>query len=87
MTQPFLKAYCYLKDDLISTEGPLECAEVSFQATPDILRQLADFMIKCAEKIEMSKGEMQHVHLQDEWKKWNQDYPDVIAVSPPKESL
>jgi hypothetical protein len=76
----FFKAYCYLREG--SSEGPLECSEISLQATPDILRQVAAFLVESAEKIEASKdGGQIHFHLQDEWKKWSQEFPDLIVLS------
>lgn len=79
----FLKVYCYLRGDQ-AANGPMECSEISIQATPDALRELAALMTKFADDMQLSKDEdMMHVHLQDVWKGWVADYPDVIVVSPP----
>lgn len=76
----FFKAYCYLREG--SSKGPLECSEVTLQANPDILREVAKFLMESAAKIEASPGGDMHFHLQDEWKKWKQEFPDLIVVSP-----
>ena len=83
---PFFKAYCYPREGAVSLKEPTECAEISLQATPDVLRQVAAFMMNCALRIEASQSEnIEHFHLQDEWTVWSQTYPDVIVVSPPSE--
>jgi hypothetical protein len=76
----FFKAYCYLREG--SAKEPLECSEVTLQANPDILREVAKFLMESASKIEASTDGDMHFHLQDEWKKWNQEFPDLIIVSP-----
>jgi hypothetical protein len=76
----FFKTYCYL--NVGSSDGPLECSEITLQASPDILRKIAEFLVLSAEKIEDSKdAEGIHFHLRDEWKEWSQEFPDLIVVS------
>lgn len=74
------KAYCYLREQ--STEGPLECSEITLQASPDVLREVAQFLMDSAKKIEASSASDLHFHLQDEWKKWKPEFPDMIVFTP-----
>jgi hypothetical protein len=82
MKQKF-KAYCHLRNKIISE--PMECSEISFLASPEILRQIADFLINAAQKIEnASSPDELHFHIQDEYKSWANDLPDLIVVPMPK---
>lgn len=78
-----LKAYCHSAETLESCSAPIECHEVSFQASPIALREIAAFLLRCADKLdENSKGGADHFHLQDEWKGWSEDFTDVIVFPP-----
>ena len=77
----FFKMYCYDQE----TENTLiTCAEVSLQADPVVLRQIAEFILQCAEKLDDGRSDdMRHFHLRDEWSKWSDEYPDLIVCSAP----
>jgi hypothetical protein len=85
----FFKIYCHLRADASvgATDQPLECSEVSVQASPRVLRQIATFFEKSARTLEESKEDFAHVHFQDDWKEWRPELPDLIAICPPKERV
>lgn len=83
----FLKIYCHLRSgEATSTAGPFECSEVSIQASPAVLRRLADFLERASRALPPSADAFGHVHLRDEWREWEADFPDVVAVSPPAQN-
>jgi hypothetical protein len=60
-------------------EGPAELSEVSFQASPEFLRRVAEHLLGAASAIETDQ-QFDHVHLQDEWPSWSEEMPDVVVV-------
>ena len=59
----------------------LEMREVTFQANPETLRAIAEFLNKSADLIEEYQENFGHLHLQDEWSGWEEGCPDVIVSS------
>ncbi|PRC92383.1 Imm32 family immunity protein [Solimicrobium silvestre] len=83
----FFKIFCHVQNENVIDGQPSECTEVSFQATPEIFRAVAAFLIECADKVEVQQiCDVDHFHLQDQWKEWKSVYPDVI-VFPVKNNL
>ena len=52
--------------------------EVTFSASPKTLRVLAKFIEYCASEFESGEA-VEHYHLQDYWKEWCEDFPDVVV--------
>ncbi len=78
-----LKVYCHSAETIASCCAPIECHEVSFQASSIALREVAAFLLRCADKLdENSKVGGDHFHLQDEWDGWCEDFTDVIVFPP-----
>jgi hypothetical protein len=76
----FLKAYSHTEETSKSLRAPMQCSEVTFHASPVMLREIADFLIKCAETSENGKvGTPDHFHLRDSLKGWTENYPDVVV--------
>ena len=77
-----LKAYCHTNETLAALSAPLECHEVSFLASPSVLRELAAFFVRCADKFdEQGHAGEDHFHRRDDWKGWAEGQStDVIAV-------
>ena len=79
----FFKLYCHPLDADTSAQ-PIECKEVSIQASPEVLREVAQFLIHSANAIEERPTvEFLHFHLSDIWKSKYGKFPDLIAISPP----
>ena len=78
-----LKAYCHTDNTIALRDAPLECREVSFLASPAALRELAGFLLRCADRFDVHLVDTpDHFHLRDEWKIWTSgESADVIAVS------
>ncbi len=75
-----MKVYGYEKGD---NEEMLEMKEISFQAKPKRLRELANFLLKSADEIESSnKNQWDHVHLQDFIQDLAQEEPDIVIAHP-----
>ena len=72
-----MKVYGYsLEDD----DSLLSMGEVSIQATPNELRKISSFLLKCAEDLEKN-DDFDHEHFQDFAGATDND-PDLIIVSP-----
>lgn len=81
----FLKAYGALRGQEEMQAEPAEFACVSVQASPEVLRQLAEFFSTCADRIELARSTdpMMHFHLRDDWEKWRPTFADFVVVPPP----
>lgn len=76
-----LKAYCHTDQTLESCDAPIECREIAIQASPYVLRQLADFLLRAADKFDENPDiGPDHFHFRDEWENWNAECVDVVAV-------
>ena len=82
----FLKAYGAIRGQEDLQSPPVECATVSVQASPEVLRELSLFFSACADRLEASGATdpMVHFHLMDEWSKWKPAFSDFVIVAPPK---
>ncbi|RDH43683.1 Imm32 family immunity protein [Zooshikella ganghwensis] len=76
MSEQSMKIFGYSNDD---SETLLEMKEVSFLATPEILREIAEFLMASAEKFE-SDNKVDHLHFQDFFNINPEIDPDVISV-------
>jgi hypothetical protein len=78
-----LNAYCHSTETIESCSEPIECCEISFQASPIALRELAAFLLRCADKLDKNTEQsVDHFHLRDEWADWQEDFTDVIVFPP-----
>jgi hypothetical protein len=67
-------------------EGLVELSEVTFQASPEVLREVAAFMVQAAKEIEQQGSRFSHSHIQDAIKSWRVEHPeraDVVIASEP----
>jgi hypothetical protein len=65
-------------------EGLVELSEVTFQASPAVLREVAAFMIQAAKEMEQLGSRFSHSHIQDATDGWRAEQPeraDVIVAS------
>jgi hypothetical protein len=76
-----LKAYCHTNDTWNACSVPLECREVSFLASAPVLREIAAFLLRCADRVDESPSGADHFHLRDECNGWeDSESPDVVVV-------
>jgi hypothetical protein len=75
-----MKIFGY-KNKIINEHELLEMSEITFQASPEALKAIANFLNESADKMLEHKANFGHSHLQDEWKNWKEEYPDVIVAA------
>ena len=75
-----MKIFGY-KNKVVNEHELLEMREITFQASPEVLKAIAKFLNDSADKISENKESFDHSHLQDEWKNWKEEYPDVIVAT------
>lgn len=66
-------------------QGLVELSEITIQATPDRLREVATFLIESARGMDEHHERFGHSHIQDALKNWRADDPkrmDIIVASP-----
>ena len=62
---------------------PAALSEVTFVATPDVLRRIARHLLQAADELEKHPNPpFDHFHLQDEWDGWTGEDVDVIVARP-----
>ncbi|MEW6373444.1 MAG: hypothetical protein AB1584_21190 [Pseudomonadota bacterium] len=84
----FLKIFAHSQESANADTFPFECTEISLQATPEALRQIAEFILSAAARLEaLPVSQDAHFHLQDEWEDWQFGDPDVVVVSAPSSSM
>ena len=74
--------YGYSKKQL-NEYGLQDLREVTFSASPDVLRQIADFLNESASMMEEGWfDKCSHRHIQDEVKDWDKRFPerDIIVM-------
>ena len=64
----------------VNEDGLIELEDITFQAEPEILTEIGKFILEMAETIKSKNGNFDHSHLQDKWKGWKKEYPDVIVA-------
>ena len=75
-----MKITGFKKEDT-ALEGCMVLSEVAISASPDTLRDLADFLLAAAKEMEELGAEYDHLHLMDEWDKWKEGYADIQILS------
>ena len=76
-----LRVYCHTEE---SISRPIECCEVSIQASTATLREIATFLNDCADKFDAEhKDKYEHFHLRDEWQGWCEESTDIIVFASP----
>ncbi len=77
-----IKAYYHSIESINSSGAPIKCCEVSIQASTDALREIAAFLIRCADKFDKEHAdEYEHYHLCDEWVGWDEESTDIIVFA------
>ena len=74
-----MKIFGY-KENESDENGLLEMKEICFQASPKALRAIARLLTESADLIEENPGSIDHLHLQDTWEDWQEDYPDIVVA-------
>ena len=75
-----MKIFGY-KNKVVNEHELLEMSEITFQASPEVLKAIAKFLNDSADKILENKEIYDHSHLQDEWMNWKEEYQDVIVAT------
>jgi len=75
-----MKVFGY-KNEVVNEYGLLEMSEITIQASPNTLRAIAKLLNESADLIEKNPEDFDHFHLQDDWKEWKEEYPDIIVAS------
>ena len=57
-----------------------ELIEVSFQATPEEIRTLAEFLLSVASTMDTCGDNFGHSHLRDWLTGWDKNWPDIIVA-------
>ena len=60
---------------------PARLSEVTIQASPEVLREIAAFLTATASTME-SEGGIGHLHLRDQWRGWSDEDGDLIVADP-----
>ncbi|MBN1550136.1 hypothetical protein JW979_01655 [bacterium] len=55
--------------------------EISFVASPRILKKIGEFLIASAQEIEIHKKNFGHNHFSHFWKEWERPSCDIIVVN------
>jgi hypothetical protein len=79
-----MKAFGYIKKKH-GREGLVELSQVTIRATPELLREVAAFLIHCAQDMDKHHERFGHRHIQDVLKSWRTEEPerpDVIVAAP-----
>jgi len=59
-----------------------EMREMSLQATPGRLREIAEFLIMTADEIASGNDNSpDHFHFQDHAGNWNEELPDIVVIN------
>ena len=67
--------------------GLLEMKEITFAASPKVLRQIAFFLSEMAQKMEAGNfSNSSHVHIGDVIRNWNELFPQKDIIVMPLES-
>ena len=75
-----MQLWGYRSDESASTENLPPLAEVTMTATPSELRQVAQFLIDCATKMESMGAAYSHQHLSDKQSGFNAS-PHFVVFS------
>lgn len=75
-----MKFYGYSKKT--HGHGLHEMKEVTISANPDALKELARFILKCADEIESNNTQFNHDHFQPKDIKVGKDTPEFIISNP-----
>lgn len=60
--------------------GLVELSEVTFQASPNVLREVSVFLSQMADEMERSPEAFGHRHMQDEVRGWSDSVPERADV-------
>lgn len=73
-----MKVYGYSKAKL-STAGLLEMREVTLCTSPEIIRQIASFLLAAADVMEREDEAFSHMHVDESIQKWPRSWPQIIV--------
>ena len=75
-----MKIFGYKKTDT-EIDGLMEMSDISFSASPETLRAIANFINEAANDLQDMGNEFGHVHLMDEWPDWQEGEPDIQILN------
>lgn len=75
-----MKITGYKKEDT-ELEGCMVLSDIGIMASPETLRYLATFLAAAADEMERMGEDYDHLHLMDEWGKWQEGYADIQVLS------
>jgi hypothetical protein len=70
-----MKAYGYAKRENVNEHGLMEMSEITITASSKRLKEIAEFILKCAEEIEDG-----HEHFCDHVDNFGDTDPDIIIM-------
>ncbi len=74
------KFYGYSRDN--NKDTPTELKEVSVLAEPELLKSLGQFLLSCANEIEVDKKlKWEHKHFRDVYSNLSSQSPDFVVVN------
>ncbi len=69
----------------VNEYGLLDLKEITFSASPEVLRQIATFLNQSASMMEDGWfDKCSHRHIQDEIKDWDEKFPDRDIIVMPE---
>ena len=75
-----MKITGYKKRDT-DLEGLMEMETIAIAASPETIRELANFLNHAADEMEEMGDDFDHLHLMDTWQNWKEGLPDLQVVS------
>ncbi|SFZ75360.1 Imm32 family immunity protein [Chitinimonas taiwanensis] len=82
-----MKAFAYPAGEPVNEDGLVELNQVSFVASAETIRAVAQFLIEAADKMEMLGDNYDHLHLQDSRSSWKENWPDIIVCKKYEENI
>ena len=71
-----MKITGYKKEDT-ELEGCMVMSDIAIAASAETIRELAAFLNAAADEMDELGEDYDHIHLMDEWPKWEQGLPDI----------
>ena len=75
-----MKITGYKKGDT-DLEGLIEMETIAIAASPETIRELANFLNHAADEMEEMGDDFDHLHLMDTWQNWKEGLTDLQVVS------
>ncbi len=76
-----MELYGYAEKKL-SKQGLLRMREVTVNASPELLRNIAKFLMDAADRLENKGDTFDHMHVDQSIKTWKRSWPQLVVVNP-----